>query len=132
MSDPQPERTGGCACGAVRFTTHGEPDRVGLCHCMTCRKAHASAFNPFVIFRAEQVEVTGEMKGWESSPGYTRWFCARCGSRLFGGDDREYELSVGGFDDPGQFAPEYESWTIRREPWLPPLKVPQWPENRQT
>lgn len=131
MSDLQIERTGGCACGAVRFVARGEPLRVGLCHCMTCRKAHASAFNPFVIFRAEQVEITGEIRAWESSPGYRRWFCPACGSRIYGGDGTEYELSVGGFDEPGLFAPDYESWIVRREPWQPPLKVPQWRENRE-
>lgn len=99
---------------------------------MTCRKAHASAFNPFVVFAAEQVEITGEPKAWESSPGYVRWFCPNCGARVFGGNGGEYEISAGSFDDAGLFAPQYESWTIRREPWQPPLKVPQWRENRGT
>jgi len=52
-------RTGGCACGAVRFTTIGEPRRGGLCHCMACRKAHAAAFNPFVVSAPDAVEVIG-------------------------------------------------------------------------
>jgi hypothetical protein len=37
----------------------GEPIRVGLCHCLTCRKAHAAAFFPFVIFRKDQVRILG-------------------------------------------------------------------------
>jgi hypothetical protein len=41
---------GGCACGAVRFAVRGAPVRAGLCHCLTCRKAHAAAFNPFVVY----------------------------------------------------------------------------------
>ena len=58
---------GGCACGAVRFTVTGAPLRVGLCHCLTCRKAHGSAFNGFAIFTPGQVEVRGELTEWYSS-----------------------------------------------------------------
>lgn len=36
--------TGGCLCGKVRFTASGEPDRVGLCHCLDCRKHHGALF----------------------------------------------------------------------------------------
>ena len=123
-------RTGGCACGAVRFTTRGEPDRVGLCHCLTCRKAHASVGFPFAVFRADQVETAGDTSAWESSPGYLRRFCPGCGSRVVNEAAGEVEISVASFDEIGVFAPQYESWTIRREPWLPPLKVPQYERNR--
>jgi hypothetical protein len=123
-------RTGGCACGAVRFTARGEPDRAGLCHCMTCRKAHAAAFNPFVVFPAGQVDVTGELAVWESSPGYQRHFCPRCGSRVINNNGDEIEISAASFDEVGAFTPGYESWIVRREPWLPPLKVHQYDRNR--
>lgn len=123
-------REGGCACGAVRFRAKGPPKRAGLCHCMTCRKAHASAFNPFVIFDREMVETTGELSSWHSSPGYDRQFCSRCGSRIWGANGGEVEISMGSFDEVGEFAPLYESWVVRREPWLAPLAVPQNEGNR--
>lgn len=118
---------GGCACGAVRFVARGRPIRVGLCHCMTCRKAHAAAFNPFVVFAREQVEITGELRDWPSSAGYERRFCPMCGSRVAGGDANgsEIELSLGSFDEIGLVEPQYESWIIRRESWLAVLDVPQ-------
>lgn len=123
--------SGGCACGSVRFHVDGEPVRGGLCHCMTCRKAHASAFNPFLVFHRDQVTIEGELANWESSAGYHRLFCPRCGARVVGGDPRgdEVELSIGSFDDPGQFSPGYEMWTIRREPWLAPQNTPQHARN---
>jgi len=37
---------GGCACGDVRFRANNRPRRTGLCHCMTCRKAHGATFSP--------------------------------------------------------------------------------------
>lgn len=104
---------------------------------MTCRKAHASAFNPFLVFDPHDVTVTGEASAWESSPGYVRYFCPGCGSRVFAAnrlDDGvvEYEISLGSYDDVGRFAPQYESWTVRREPWLQALEMPQFIRDRRT
>jgi hypothetical protein len=121
---------GGCACGAVRLTVTGPPIRAGLCHCLTCRKAHASAFNPFGVFAPDQVEVRGEVTEWSSSPDYVRGFCAICGSPVCGGDAKEVEVSLGSFDEPGLFTPQYELWIIRREHWLAPLDVPQFNGDR--
>ena len=123
---------GGCACGAVRFRITGTPLRAGLCHCMTCRKAHAAPYNPFLVYRRDQVEVIGELATWESSADYDRRFCPRCGSRVLGGDTQggEVELSLGSFDEVGLVQPQYESWTIRREPWLTALDVPQNDQDR--
>lgn len=117
--------SGGCACGKVRFRVTGQPRRVGLCHCMTCRKAHATAFNPFAVFNRQDVELQGELKDWESSPGYSRRFCPVCGSRVASVRDTEIELSLGSFDSTNVLAPRYETWIIRREGWLKPLDVPQ-------
>ena len=130
MASDEQIREGGCACGAVRFTARGKPLRVGLCHCMTCRKTHASAFNAFAIFRADQVAISGESASWRSSPEYDRHFCAKCGSGVFGRNGEEVELSIGSFDEPGLFEPEYELWISRREPWLAPLDVRQFETNR--
>jgi hypothetical protein len=122
--------TGGCACGAVRFQTNAKPLRVGLCHCITCRKAHASAFQPFVVYSNVDVTITGKFKGWASTPHYVRCFCPICGSRIAGMNRDEIELSLGSFDETGVLFPTYEVWTKRREPWLKPLAVPQFNEDR--
>jgi hypothetical protein len=116
---------GGCACGAVRFAVQGEHVRAGICHCMTCRKAHASPFNAFVIYPRDRVAFTGAMKEWQSSADYARAFCPACGSRVCGLTVDEVELSMGSFDAVGRFAPQYESWVGHREPWVAPLDVPQ-------
>jgi hypothetical protein len=133
MPEDNLARTGGCACGAVRFMIRGTPLRVGLCHCMTCRKEHAAAFNAFAVFRRDQFEVTGDLAGWQSSPKWERQFCARCGSPLIGIDptaDSEVEIPLGSFDEPGWALPQYETWVGRREPWLLALGVPQYEGNR--
>jgi hypothetical protein len=124
---------GGCACGSVRFVASGPAARVGLCHCLNCRKAHASAFNPFAVFRREQVVINGELSTWMSSAAFETTFCPSCGSRISGSykEGPEIELSLGSFDEPGRLAPQYESWTVRREPWLAPLPVQQNQRDRE-
>jgi hypothetical protein len=97
---------------------------------MTCRKAHAAAFNPFAVFAKEQVVIDGDVASWESSAGYLRQFCPACGSRVANINGAEVEVSLGSFDDPGVSTPHYECWIVRREHWLTPLAVPQYEGNK--
>lgn len=124
--------TGGCACGKVRFLATGDPDRVGLCHCTTCRKKHGAPYNVFVVYPADRVKFEGEMTGWKSSEHATRYSCARCASPIYMDEpnDGVVELHLGSFDDVGIFEPTAEIWTIRREPWLRPLDVEQNDQGR--
>ncbi|WP_404417815.1 GFA family protein [Brevundimonas vesicularis] len=97
---------------------------------MTCRKAHAAAFNPFIVFQAAVVEVIGKPRSWLSSPGYDRQFCGDCGSRVIAINGDEVEISLGSLDEPGMLEPQYESWVVRREPWLCALDRPQHSRER--
>ena len=108
--------TGGCLCGEVRFVATGRPYRVGLCHCLDCRKHHGALFHASAIFPQDAVTVTGEPRGYTG-----RFFCPRCGSPVFGRSGDEVEVNLGALDAPDQFMPTNESWTIRREAWLPPF-----------
>lgn len=109
---------GGCRCGAVRFTADGEPYRVGLCHCLDCRKQHGTLFQASAIFPETAVSITGETRAFEG-----RHFCPRCGSQVFARSGDETELNLGAFDETDRFKPTYELWTIRREAWLPPFAL---------
>ena len=124
------EFEGGCACGAVRFRARVAPKRAGLCHCRVCQQVHGSAFNAFVVFDHEHVEIAGDTVPWESSPGYVRLACAECGSRLGALNGTETELSLLLFDAHERIVPHYESWVSRRVTWLPALAVTQYEENR--
>ncbi len=110
--------TGGCLCGDVRIEAAGLPYRVGLCHCMDCRKHHGALFHGSAIFPESAVTVEGETRDYAG-----RHFCPRCGSSVFGRSDDEIELNLGALDAPDQFVPTYELWTIRRESWLPPFPL---------
>lgn len=108
------EVAGGCLCGAVRFVARGHPYRVGICHCMDCRKHHGALFHASAIFAQEAVTISGEVGDYAG-----RCFCPRCGSSVFSRSGDEVEINLGAFDAPDQFQPTYELWTIRRESWLP-------------
>src|SRR5690606_18541019 len=110
--------TGGCLCGNVRIVATGRPDRVGICHCLDCRKHHGALFYAAAIFPAAAVTIDGETRDYAG-----RHFCPRCGSSVFARSGDEIEVHLGTFDAPDQFVPTYESWTIRRESWLPPFPL---------
>lgn len=109
---------GGCLCGAVRLTMKAAPYRVGICHCLDCRKHHGAVFHTFAVFPADAVEIAGATAAYKS-----RHFCLACGSRLFGRNGDEIEIHVGCLDAPNRLRPAYENWIIRREDWLLPFDV---------
>ncbi|MBQ0742445.1 MAG: GFA family protein [Pseudomonas sp.] len=106
--------TGGCLCGDVRILASGRPYRVGICHCLDCRKHHGALFYASAVFPAEAVTIEGETRDYAG-----RCFCPRCGSSVFARSDDEIEVHLGSLDKPDQLTPTYESWAIRRESWLP-------------
>ena len=84
MSD---KRTGGCLCGAVKFTATPKPHEDGVhvdaCHCSMCRR---QVGGPLMAVACDAVEVTAGdayLGVYQSSDWAERCFCKRCGSNLF-------------------------------------------------
>jgi hypothetical protein len=105
---------GGCLCGRVRLVASGRPDRVGICHCLDCRKHHGALFYAAAIFPKEAVTIEGDVGDYAG-----RCFCPHCGSSVFARSGDEIEVHLGSFDAIDQFVPTYENWIVRREAWLP-------------
>ena len=112
------EFKGGCLCGDVRLVATGRPYRVGICHCLECRKHSGALFHASAIFPETSVVIEGETGDYNG-----RYFCRRCGSSVFGRSGDEIEVNLGALDHIDQFQPTYELWTIRRESWLPPFPL---------
>ena len=112
----QAHYTGGCRCGAVRFESRAEPYRVGICHCLDCRKHSGSFFNTFAIFPTEAVTIAGEVGTYRG-----RSFCRNSGSPVFGRSadwrsmsrpQRRSSLSTP--EDRRRSAPDLAGWLRRR------------------
>ncbi|MDQ0316125.1 GFA family protein [Amorphus orientalis] len=110
--------SGGCLCGRVRLAAAGRPYRVGLCHCLDCRKHHGALFYAAAVFPETAVTIEGQTHSYAG-----RHFCPTCGSSVFARSGDEIEVYLGTFDAPDRFVPSYESWTVRREAWLPPFDL---------
>src|SRR5690606_12404984 len=110
--------TGGCLCGKVRIVATGRPYRVGICHCLDCRKLHGARFHASAIF--PDAAVTGD---GETRDNAGRHFCPHCGSTDVGRSGDAIAVNLGSLDAPDQLRPTYELWTIRRESWLPPFPL---------
>lgn len=117
--------TGGCACGAIRYTCAAEPLLALNCHCRDCQRASGTAFASIMRVPATEFTVTrGEPKFYTTTgdSGHTvsRGFCPECGSPLFSrlsGMPDVVGVRVGSLDDPSQHCPTMDIFTASAQPW---------------
>jgi len=98
---PFDKRTGGCLCGAVRFTATPSDGEFGICHCGMCRRWSAGPFFAMDCSTTVQIEDPSKLGVYRSSEWAERCFCNVCGSVLFYrlvGKDTHF-VSVEAFDD---------------------------------
>ena len=98
--------SGGCLCGAVRFSAAPRDRHVGACHCGMCRRWTAGPFLALECGATLKVEDTTSLGVYRSSEWAERCFCKQCGTvlfyRLVGKDF--HAVSAEGFDDKTGFA----------------------------
>ncbi len=76
---------GHCLCGDIQWEHAGKPLLMSSCHCSVCRKTLGSAFTMEVVAGSEGYRlVRGDerIRSYQTSPGFLRPFCSRCGSPL--------------------------------------------------
>lgn len=94
--------SGGCACGAVRFTVHGALSEVVACHCQTCRRLSGYYWAATHADWSDLVvETTRALAWYNSSTSARRAFCRECGSTLFFRQHASATVSIspGALDD---------------------------------
>ena len=117
-------RTGGCRCGAIRYTLSAEPLATRVCWCRDCQYwALGNAAVNIMVPRAA-VAVTGTPRHYDSvadsGNAMRRSFCGDCGTHLFSessGNLLKMVVRVGTLDDAGGIAPTVVIWTASAPAW---------------
>ncbi|BEV00268.1 GFA family protein [Novosphingobium olei] len=119
------EHTGGCLCGAIRYTIAIDPPIQAVCHCKNCQKQAGSAYSMLVGVPQSAIAITGEPKVYmdkgDSGASVTRQFCGTCGSPLFSLVESAPGLvfvKAGTLDDTTGFKPSAQFWTKSRQDWV--------------
>jgi len=119
------EITGGCLCGAVRYTADADPTSATICHCRDCQKFTGSAFAALVVVSKEKFAIEGTLKTFSSLGGsghpILRHFCPECGSSIAeepGLRPGIMVLNVGTLDDPAIAKQGREIFRDGALPWV--------------
>lgn len=131
--------TGGCLCGAIRYTCASPLGPANYCHCADCRRVTGSAFNIGIRVDVANLQVAGSPSAFVHAGGsgqpVTRQFCGDCGSPLFTLHPARPEsiwLRAGTLDNPDLVRPAYEAWTSSKVPWAhPSADLIRYSRNRQ-
>lgn len=137
MSDT--ERQGGCACGAVRYRTAGEPIFVNNCHCTLCQRQSGTGSAVNAFFEAERVTLLSGMLASHGFPtgsgGVQHIFrCTVCGSAVWSHfpslGSLGVAVKVGTLDDARSVTPDAVIYLSTKLPWVPDLEgIPCFQEN---
>lgn len=112
--------SGGCLCGACRYSSDGAPINVRACHCHRCQKATGAPFYARVMVALDSVSISGPVERHDAGTGVVRGFCPRCGTTLFSErpDANTIGLTMGSLDDPDRFSPTEHIWVSAKQRWL--------------
>jgi hypothetical protein len=117
--------TGGCLCGAVRYSVEAEPIVTAVCHCKNCQQQSGSAFSIEFAVPSSAVSVQGRTKTFhekgDSGKAVERRFCPECGSGLISWGALMPDalfIKAGTLDDTSWISPTMEVYCDRAQPWV--------------
>ncbi len=114
--------SGGCRCGAVRYTVADAFRYAANCHCSNCRAATGSAFKPFAGIEREKLELTkGEdalLLIGDDDANDTR--CRVCGSFLYSvvRDGTFVHVAMGSLVDSPSIRPTHHIFVGSKAAWF--------------
>jgi hypothetical protein len=118
------QTTGGCRCGAVRYTATAEPIATRVCWCRDCQYFAAGSATVNVIFPTPSVTLTGPLRSFvsqaDSGNQMTRGFCEHCGTPVTSASNARPHLMIlraGTLDDPELARPAMTIWTESAPSW---------------
>ncbi len=116
--------TGGCACGAVRYTIAAEPLAMNDCQCRQCQHDSGTGHGSYLTFPAAAVQTEGEPGRWRATGDQgmvkERAFCRNCGSpvyMIFPDLPDYFVVTAGSLDAPALYQPQFVVWTAAGQVW---------------
>jgi hypothetical protein len=115
-------RTGRCYCGVVTYELDGELGPLVNCHCRNCRRVHGAAFVTVSLVRRAGLRFTSGADAVREyrNPEGARYFCGRCGGRLFNrpmSTDELVVLMIASLDSEPEQKPVMHVNVESKAPW---------------
>jgi hypothetical protein len=119
------ERTGGCACGAVRYRLLSEPLIVHCCHCLNCQRQTGSAFAINMVIEADRVELLAGEPVAVDAPrddggAQQIYRCPTCQVAVYSvySQPSAFFVRAGTLDEPGTVVPDVHIFVRSKAPWV--------------
>lgn len=119
--------TGGCLCGAVRYSCSAEPMMAGHCHCEDCRRSSGSGHCSHLVVPDNSVRLTGNMSVYDrpadSGNLISRFFCPTCGAPVCSRNSANPGMTflrASSLDDLEVFKPQMHVYASRAASWDAP------------
>lgn len=117
--------TGGCLCGAIRYTVSAPVSGLRACHCTHCQKTSGTGSSVNAVISGKDFAITqGTPKRYvakaDSGRTLLRYFCGDCGSPIYSQREASPERIVvraGSFDDSSAMKITTNIWTKSARPW---------------
>jgi hypothetical protein len=116
--------SGGCLCGAVRYSVNGAPLLVHVCHCHDCQSVSGSAYTLSVLIPAAALALTGPLETFTRSTASGRQVrhavCDQCRAGLTTSDIARPDflgLRAGTLDDASWAVPIAQTFIRSAIPW---------------
>jgi hypothetical protein len=117
--------TGGCLCGAIRYSISAPVTELRACHCRNCQRASGAAGTVGAVVPAEAFKITqGKPKRYsavaDSGRTLHRHFCPDCGSPLYSFREQMPQMIVvraGSLDESDGLKITTNIWTKSARSW---------------
>jgi len=130
--------TGGCGCGALRYTLLAAPIFTHCCHCTWCQRETGSAFAVNAMIETRQVSLGPSSPDLIVTPsasgrGQKIARCPSCRIAVWSHyatlDVKLAFVRVGTLDDPSRCPPDVHIFTSTKQDWVTlPAATPSFPE----
>jgi len=120
----KPAKTGGCACGAIRYETQSEPEFSIICQCRQCQRISGAGHAASFAVMADATTLNGEVQSYETTAddGNTvnSGFCNNCGSPVLkttSGYPQYIFFHAATLDNPSSFEPQMVVYSESGQSW---------------